>query len=83
MAPSEVERLNVQVPAAFEAAFQRAIQSSPRMTEICELRTQPDGPIVVDVDWGNGGLQFDMDHFLNSSLGRMTGPDQTHEGQNV
>ena len=83
MAPNEIERLNVQVPVAFEAAFQRAIQSSPKMTEICELQTQPDGPILVNVDWGTGGLQFDMDHFLNASLGRMAGPAQTQEGQNV
>lgn len=83
MAPNEIERLNVHVPAAFEAAFQRAIQTSPRMTEICELQTQPDGPIIVDVDWGTGGLQFDMDQFLNASLARMTGPAQTQEGQNV
>lgn len=83
MAPGDIERLNVTVPAAFEASFQRAIQASPRMTEICHLQTQADGPITVDVDWGTGGLQFDMEHFLDSSLGRLTGPTHTHEGQNV
>lgn len=83
MAPNEIERLRVKVPAAFEASFQRAIQASPKMTEVCELQPQADGPIVVDVDWGSGGLQFDMEHFLESSLARLTGPANTHEGQNV
>ncbi|MEM7458658.1 MAG: hypothetical protein AAF331_04260 [Pseudomonadota bacterium] len=83
MAPNEVERLTVKVPAAFEAAFQRAIQGSPKMSEICELQAHADGPIVIDVDWRTGGLQFDMEHFLDSSLARLTEPTHTHEGQNV
>ena len=83
IAPRDIARLNVTVPAAFEASFQRAIQASPKMTEICELQTQTDGPIIVDVDWGTGGLNFNMDQFLEASLARMNGPAFTQEGQDV
>ena len=83
IAPRDIARLNVTVPAAFEASFQRAIQASPRMTEICELQTQTDGLIIVDVDWGTGGLNFNMDQFLEASLARLNGPTFTQEGQDV
>ena len=84
MAPNEVERLTLTVPAAFETAFQRSIQASPRMTEVCELKVHDaNDDILVDVDWRSGGLAFDMTAFLESSLGRLTGPTHTQEGQDV
>lgn len=84
MAPNEVERLTLTVPAAFESAFQRSIQASPKMTEVCELKIHDaNEDIVVDVDWRSGGLAFDMTAFLESSLGRLTGPTHTQEGQDV
>lgn len=83
MSPSDIERLSVIVPAAFEPSFQRAIHASSRMTEICDLQTRPDGPILVDVDWGAGGLQFDMDQFFEASLARLSGSVFTQEGQDV
>jgi len=84
MAPNEVERLTLTVPSAFESAFQRSIQASPRMTELCELKVHDaNDDIRVDVDWRSGGLAFDMDAFLESSLGRLTGPTLTQEGQDV
>ncbi|MEL7110065.1 MAG: hypothetical protein AAGJ68_09505 [Pseudomonadota bacterium] len=84
MAPNEVERLTLTVPAAFESAFQRSIQASSRMTEVCELKVHDaNEDILVDVDWCSGGLAFDMTAFLESSLGRLTGPTHMQEGQDV
>lgn len=84
MMPNEIERLLLKVPAAFEPAFQRAVQASPEMTAICELQTHGHGDdIIVDVDWRTGGLHFDMNQFLESSLARLAGPTHAHEGHNV
>ncbi len=84
MSPNEIERLVLKVPAGFEPAFQRAVQASPEMTEICELQTHGHSDeIVVDVDWRTGGLQFDMNQFLESSLARLAGPTHAQEGHNV
>jgi len=84
MAPNEIERLVLKVPPAFESAFQRAVQASPEMTEICELQTHGQGEdIIVDVDWRTGGLHFDMNQFLESSLARLAGPTHAQEGHNV
>jgi len=84
MAPNEIERLVLKVPVAFENAFQRAVQASPDMTKICELQTHGHGEdIIVDVDWRTGGLHFDMNQFLESSLARLAGPTHAHEGHNV
>ena len=75
---------NAEQKAAFETAFQRSIQASPRMTEVCELKVHDaNDDILVDVDWRSGGLAFDMTAFLESSLGRLTGPTHTQEGQDV
>ena len=73
LAPPNVTHLNVHVPAELKAAFQRTIEQSPRLSEICELHPhdRPD-EISVDVDWSEGGVRFDMDQFLNSSLGRLS-----------
>ncbi|MEM9573426.1 MAG: hypothetical protein AAF996_18325 [Pseudomonadota bacterium] len=84
MAPNEIERLVVKVPPAFEQSFQRAVQASPKMAEICELETfGGDEQIVIDVSWRTGGLNFNMDQFLESSLGRLSGPTHMQEGQDV
>lgn len=78
MAPPQIERLNVKIPSTLEASFRYALQASPRLSEICELESSevPDR-MLVDVDWGEGGISFDMDQFLNSSLGRLSGPHNT------
>ena len=84
MAPNEIERLVVKIPPAYEQSFQRAVQASPKMSEICELETFGSGEqIIIDVSWNSGGLNFNMDQFLESSLGRLSGPTQLHEGQDV
>ena len=84
MAPSQVETLTLSVPSAFEASFQQAIQASPHLAQISDVRTHGDTEnILVDIDWAKGGLQFDMSQFLESSLGRLTGPTPNHEGHNV
>ena len=84
MAPNEVQRLTLNVPDKFEASFQRAVQASPEMNEICDIRSTGDGDdISIDVDWQTGGLNFDMDQFLDSSLARLAGPNQSQEGHNV
>lgn len=74
MAPPQVQRLQVAVPSSLEASFRSSLQGSQRLSEICEL-TPSDAPdrLLVEVDWGEGGLSFDMDQFLNSSLGRLAG----------
>jgi len=72
------------VPLHFETAFHRALQSSPELSEISEVHPTAEGDaILVDIDWGDGGLQFDMDAFLESSLGRLHGSTDRQEGQNV
>lgn len=78
MAPPKIQRLNLQVPSTLEASFRQSLQASPRLSEICEL-TPIDSPdrMLVEADWGEGGLSFDMDQFLNSSLGRLSGPENT------
>ncbi|MEM7329961.1 MAG: hypothetical protein AAF437_14565 [Pseudomonadota bacterium] len=83
MAPAGVSGLTIQVPASFESAFQRALQHSPEMTEICELQTGDQDAIIVEVDWETGGLQFDMDAFLESSLRQLAGPTHMQEGHDV
>ncbi len=75
MAPPKVERLNVRVPSELEASFQRTLQQSPRLSDICEVHPlESHDEMIVDVDWSEGGLRFDMDQFLTSSLGRLAGP---------
>ncbi|MEM9841901.1 MAG: hypothetical protein AAF767_04600 [Pseudomonadota bacterium] len=84
MMPPDIERLQLRVPVHFETAFHRALQSSPELNEICEVHPTAEGDaILVDIDWGDGGLQFDMDAFLESSLGRLHGSTDRQEGQNV
>ena len=84
MMPSEIERLTVKVPAAFEAPFVTALQGSPEMREICEIESIGDADqILIDVNWQTGGLQFDLHNFLESSLARLSGPTHTQEGHNV
>jgi hypothetical protein len=74
VAPPRLEKLVVQVPSTLEASFRNALQASARLSEVCELQPmeQPD-KMFVDASWGDGGLQFDMDQFLSSSLGRLSG----------
>lgn len=78
MAPPKIQRLNLQVPSTLEGSFRQSLQASPRLSEICEL-TPLESPdrMLVEADWGEGGLSFDMDQFLNSSLGRLAGPQNT------
>lgn len=78
VAPPQVERLLVRIPSTLEASFRQSLQASARLSEICELQPNdtPDR-MLVDVDWGEGGLSFDMDQFLNSSLGRLSGQHNT------
>lgn len=74
LAPPNVTHLNVHVPAELKAAFQRTIEQSPRLSDICELHPHDRAEdICVDIDWSEGGVRFDMDQFLNSSLGRLSG----------
>ncbi|MEL6859839.1 MAG: hypothetical protein AAFO74_15735 [Pseudomonadota bacterium] len=84
MAPTDLQRLIINVPDKFEGSFQRAVQASPEMNEICDIRASGDGDaITIDVDWQTGGLNFDMDQFLDSSLARLAGPNQSQEGHDV
>ena len=84
MAPNQVERLVLKVPETYEAAFQRALQASSEMSEICSLETHAHADaILIDVDWQSGGLTFDMQQFLDSSLARLSGLNHTQEGHNV
>ncbi|MEP1142636.1 MAG: hypothetical protein ABJH52_02860 [Henriciella sp.] len=76
MAPPAIERLSIKVPAYLEVAFQTAIKASPRFSEICELQTvDNESELIVDADWREGGLQFDMNRFVSSSLARLAGPE--------
>ena len=75
-APPEIEKLVLKVPTQFGVSFQNAIQASPRLSEICELQTLDAATeIFVDADWQTGGLQFDMQRFVESSLARMSGSE--------
>ena len=74
LAPPQVAKLNVHVPSELEASFQRTLQQSERLSQICEIQPfERHDEMVVNVDWNEGGLQFDMDQFLNSSLSRLSG----------
>lgn len=78
LVPPKVERLNLRVPETLEASFRQIVQSSETLAGKCDVQaSSARDEITVDVDWGDGGLQFDMDQFLNSSLGRMTGQQHT------
>jgi len=78
MAPPQIEKLNVRIPSTLEASFRQSLQNSDRLAEVCELHpTDTPDQILVDVDWREGGVQFDMDQFLNSSLGRLSGLQTT------
>ncbi len=74
MAPPQIERLNLHIPSTLEASFRQSLQNSERLAAICELHpSETPDQMRVDADWREGGLQFDMDQFLNSSLGRLSG----------
>lgn len=74
MAPPHVERLNLKIPSTLEASFRHSLQHSQRLAEICELHpSEAPDQMRVEIDWRDGGLLFDMDKFLNSSLGRLSG----------
>jgi len=76
--PPQLERLTVHVPSTLEASFRNALQASAALSEVCELQpTEHPDKMFVDASWGDGGLQFDMDQFLNSSLGRLSGLHNT------
>jgi len=76
MAPPEIEKLTIKVPAHYDAPFQAAIKASPRFSEICDLQTvDAEADLTVDADWRDGGLQFDMDRFVSSCLARLAGPE--------
>jgi len=82
LAPAEIDGLILEVPENYAPSFQRAISASPRLSEVCELRPAALADAIrIEVDWRDGGLQFDMDQFLESSLGRLTGLQPTQEGQ--
>lgn len=82
LVPADIASLILHIPDAYMPSFQRAISASPRLSERCELRPdQSHDAILVEVDWRTGGLQFDMDQFLESSLGRLTGLQPIQEGQ--
>lgn len=83
MSPKKVEKLILSVPLAFESAFQRTVQSSPDLQKICEIHPIAGDRIEIDVDWQTGGLHFDLDQFLESSLVRLNGLSHTQEGQDV
>ena len=75
-APPEIEKLVLKVPTQFGASFQSAIQASPRLNEISEVQMLDAATeIQIDADWQTGGLQFDMQRFIESSLARMSGPE--------
>ena len=84
LTPPSIEALVLRVPPAYERAFQHALHASSRLSEICDLQITASGDdILVDVDWVEGGLQFDMDKFLATSLDRLIGLQPTQEGQDV
>lgn len=74
LAPPNVEKLKIHVPAELKAPFQRSMENAPRLSEISEIHPiDALDKVIVDVDWSTGGVRFDMDQFLNSSLGRLSG----------
>lgn len=75
-APPAIEKLVLKVPTQFGVSFQNAVQASPRLNEICELQMLDAATeIHVDADWQTGGLQFDVQRFVESSLARMSGSE--------
>ncbi|MEL6665095.1 MAG: hypothetical protein AAFQ24_03090 [Pseudomonadota bacterium] len=75
-APPAIEKVVLKVPTQFGVSFQNAVQASPRLSEICELQMLDAAEeIYVDADWQTGGLQFDVQRFVESSLARMSGPE--------
>ena len=75
-APPAIATVVLKVPTQFGVSFQNAIQASPRLSEICELQMLDAAEeIYVDVDWQTGGLQFDVQRFVESSLARMSGSE--------
>lgn len=75
-APPAIEKLVLKVPTQFGVSFQNAVQASPRLSEICELQMLDAATeIHVDADWQTGGLQFDVERFVESSLARMSGAE--------
>ncbi|MEL6415406.1 MAG: hypothetical protein AAFQ15_10760 [Pseudomonadota bacterium] len=76
MAPPAIEKLVLKVPTQFGVSFQNAVQASPRLSEICELQMLDAATdIHVDADWQTGGLQFDVQRFVESSVARMSGSE--------
>lgn len=75
-APPTIEKVVLKVPTQFGVSFQNAVQASPRLSEICELQMLDAATeIYVDADWQTGGLQFDVQRFVESSLTRMSGSE--------
>ncbi len=75
-APPAIEKVVLKVPTQFGVSFQNAVQASPRLSEICELQMlDATTEIHVDADWQTGGLQFDVQRFVESSLARMSGSE--------
>lgn len=75
-APPAIEKVVLKVPTQFGVSFQNAVQASPRLSEICELQMLDAATeIHVDADWQTGGLQFDVQRFVESSLARMSGSE--------
>ena len=73
-APPAIDKVVLKVPTQFGVSFQNAVQASPRLSEICELQMLDAATeIYVDADWQTGGLQFDVQRFVESSLARMSG----------
>ena len=75
-APPAIEKIVLKVPTQFGVSFQNAVQASPRLSEICELQMLDAATeIHVNADWQTGGLQFDVQRFVESSLARMSGSE--------
>ena len=75
-APPAIEKIVLKVPTQFGVSFQNAVQASPRLSEMCELQMLDAATeIHVDADWQTGGLQFDVQRFVESSLARMSGSE--------
>ena len=75
-APPAIEKIVLKVPTQFGVSFQNAVQASPRLSEMCELQMlDAAAEIHVDADWQTGGLQFDVQRFVESSLARMSGSE--------
>lgn len=77
-APPEIERLTVRIPSHLEASFKLALQGSERFQEITDLQIDVEREeLSVDADWREGGVQFDMDRFVNSCLARFARPEDS------